>query len=47
MIFFFVVFNLLLTFLKADDKLVFVMTHFRHGARVPGVKGNIDEVGEK
>ena len=47
MLLFFVVFNLSLTFFNADDKLVFVMTHFRHGARSPAARKNIDEVGEK
>jgi hypothetical protein len=47
MLLFFVIFNLLISFFKGDDKLVFVMIHFRHGARSPTSKGNIDEVGEK
>ena len=30
------------------ERLIFVMTHFRHGARSPnGLKNNIDELGEK
>ena len=33
---------------QLDDKLVFVMTHFRHGARAPTtLKNNIDDNGEE
>ncbi len=32
---------------ELSGKLIFVMTHFRHGARSPNIKGSIDEVGEK
>ena len=33
---------------QLNDKLIFVMTHFRHGARAPSaLKNNIDEIGEK
>ena len=38
-------FSLLIS--EINSKLIFVMTHFRHGARSPNIKGNIDEVGEK
>lgn len=31
---------------ELNCKLIFVMAHFRHGARSPNIKGNIDEVGE-
>ena len=46
MIFFVFTFILLLNFLKVDDKLIFVMTHFRHGARSPAIGGAVYEVGE-
>ena len=33
---------------QLNDKLIFVMTHFRHGARSPSsVKNNIDDIGEE
>ena len=33
---------------QLNDQLIFVMTHFRHGARAPSaLKNNIDEIGEK
>ena len=42
----FLIFCLFFTKLKADDKLIFVMTHFRHGARSP-TAGGIDSVSEE
>ena len=33
---------------QLNDKLIFVMTHFRHGARSPSsVKNNINDFGEE
>ena len=33
---------------QLNDKLIFVMTHFCHGARAPSaLNNNIDEIGEK
>jgi hypothetical protein len=46
MLLYFLIFCLFFTKLKTDDKLIFVMTHFRHGARSPRSVG-IDPVGEK
>ena len=39
---------LCLTFSTQNDKLIFVMTHFRHGARAPNIEGfaKIDKIGE-
>ena len=38
---------LLFSCFKGNDKLIFVQTHFRHGARSPTVKkNNVDSVGE-
>ena len=39
---------LYLTFSTQNDKLIFVMTHFRHGARAPNIEGfaKIDKIGE-
>ena len=33
---------------QSNDKLIFVMTHFRHGARSPAIiKNNMDDIGEE
>ena len=32
---------------ELNNKLIFVMTHFRHGARSPSITNYVDAVGER
>ena len=32
---------------ELNDKLIFVMTHFRHGARSPSIINGVDNIGER
>ena len=47
MVFFFILLEIFLTFCQNDNKLIFAMIHFRHGARSPVMNGNKDTFGEK